>query len=484
MRAPAVAILDASGATGPAGLRWHDPKAHESSHILPGVRGFCYHQLAGEDGELAAVDRVERGLRRPVTRSVRRVRTLAKFLGTNQLRLGDGVYCETITSPSLNVSAFAPIWLGSRSYHMLMMGADSLPPSVGRFGAVNFVTGSCLFSDRAVRLLGDSGTSFSCLRPGAAQIDGPVRQIESSPDLTLYELESACRLPWLTASLIALLPPGMPVSVTLDVPRVQYYLYLLHRFERGLVSADLMLRWFDLVDERNAQVSALMERELAEALSDDLPGRPVHVRRADGMAGLERVIRRSVRTRAALGLADMATRLSAHDAVWAAAIAAAHLASYRDLINLSYAVEQLRCGIAPGGVHPQLGIGIDNPGEWRSYRHARAVAAVASKEGGSWPETSLLGLYPLERAFTSEATGRSDLYYHDPGHTFTDPGGREYRTEELLERLYPDLPRVPRPLSVRRHRIAAITAQAPDQQYASLCQRDGQKRQERFRWKA
>ncbi len=506
MRAPAVAILDVSSAAGPAGLRWHDPGAHESSHLLPGVRGFSYHQIAGEDGELVAVDRVERGLRRPVARSVRRVRSLARFLGTSQLRLGDGVYCEVITSPSMNVSAFAPFWSGSRSYHVLITGADSLPPSVAGFGAVNFVTGSCLFSDRALRVHGDSGTSFSCLRPGGAPIDGLVRRIESSEDLTLYELESACRLPWLTASLIALLPPGMPVSVTLDVPRIQYYLYLLDGFERGFVSADLMLHWFELVDERNAQVSALLEHELAEALSDEQPGRPVHVGRADGMAFLEPAIRRSVRTPAPLRLADIAGMLSANDAVWATAIGTADPATYRDLINLSYAVEQLRSGIAPRGERPQLGIAIDNPGERRSYTHARAVAAATSKKGDSWFEASLLGLYPLERAFTSKATGPSDLYYHDPGHTFTDPGGREYGTDELLAGLYPDLPRVPRPVYLRRDGVAAIAAQSPDptappgragrqsgssryvpgdyREYGGLRRRESQPRQECLRRKA
>jgi hypothetical protein len=337
------------------------------------------------------------------------------------------------------VSVFAPMMLGARVYHVLTMGADSLPPTVANFGAVNFVTGSCLFSDRVVRLVGDPGTAFSCLTPSAAPIDAPVRRLSSSSWLTLYELESACRLPWLTADMIAMLPRGMPVTVTIDVPRVQYYLYLLDAFQRGLVAPELMLQWFELVDERHRQVSALLEHELAAAVSDVLPGRTVPIRRADGMSALEPVVRRRVPCRTPLAAADIARMLSVRDEVWAMVIRMTRPASYRELINLSYVVEQLRGGITRRGEYPRLGIAIDNPSERRACAQARAIAAAATTPGSDrGPTISLLGLHPLERAFTSAGTGPSDLYYNDPGHTFIDWRGREYGTAELLATLYPD----------------------------------------------
>jgi hypothetical protein len=438
-----MAIVDLSGAKPPATLRWYDPGARAPSHRLPRVRALSYHQLTREADKLVQPAWVERGIGRPVARSVRRVRSLAPFLGTDRLHVGDGVFCEVLEPPSANVSVFAPVSLGSRGYHVLMMGGDSLPKTVTSFGAVNFVTGWCLFSNRAARLRSDRG-SFSCLTPNAPPVDAPVGSIESSWELTLYELESALRLPWLTADMIALLPLEMPVTVTIDVPRVQYYLYLFDAFQRGFVAPELMLFWFDLVDERNSRVCDLLERELAAALSDVLPSRSVRVRRADGMGHLEPWIRDAVETRTPPEVAAIAGLLSADDALWSLAIGKTSPASYRDLINLSYVVEQLRGGTNCGSERPPLGIAIDNPSERRACARARAIAREVRGEGGNGRGMSLLGLHPLERAFTSEATGPSDLYYNDPGHAFVDPGGCRYGTAELLATLYPDRSTPPR----------------------------------------
>jgi hypothetical protein len=302
---------------------------------------------------------------------------------------------------------------------------------------VNVVTGCCLFTDRAVRLAGDGDRTSSCLTPSSAPIDSPVRRIESSSRLTLYELESACRLPLLAADLVALLPPEMPVTVTIDVPRVQYYVYLLDAFHRGLVAPELMLRWFELVDERHGRVTALLESELGSALSAVIPGRHVMVRPAEGMARLEHAIRRAVHSRTPLAVADMAAELSANDALWAMAIGHTTPAGYRDLVNLSYVVEQLRGGITRPGEHPSLGVAIDNPSERRACAQARTIARRVNNDAQSGLGISLLGLHPLERVFTSEATGPSDPYYHDPGHLFVDSDGYHYCTEELLAILYP-----------------------------------------------
>lgn len=438
-----VAIVDASSASAPARLRLHDPGAHTASHRLPGVRSFSYHQLAGHDGQIARPAWDDTRVCRPVARSVRRLRSLARFLGTDRLRVGEGAFCEVIEPPSANVAVFAPWSFGRRQYHVMMSGGDSLPATVRDFAAVNVVTGSCLFSDRVVRLhgAGDGDTSFSCVTPSSAPIDAPVHRIESAWPLTLYEFESACRLPWLSADVIALLPPRLPVTVTIDVPRVQYYVYLLDAFQRGLIASKWMWRWFELVDERNARVSALLEREFAIALSEMLPGRFVGMRRAEGMAGLEPAIRRSVQTRSPLSVAALAAMLSTADAVWSTAIGGKTPSSYRELVNLSYAVEQLRGGIAEQHEHPRLGIAIDSPSERRAHSQARTIARDVSKDSASGLRASLLGLHPLERVFTSKATGPSDLYYNDPGRMFVDQAARYYGIAELLEAVYPGRPR-------------------------------------------
>jgi hypothetical protein len=428
-----IAIVDASSSGECAPVRWHDARAELPNHRLPDVCEFSYFKVL-KNGDMAEPAGVARPIRREVARGVRRVRSLATALDTDDLAIGEGVVCQVMEPPTNSVVAFVQMSIGARAYHVMMMGVNSLSAPLADSGAVNFVIGSCLFSDRAVRLASASGNSLSCVRPSAPAIDEPVRKLESSSALTLYELETASRLPWLTADMIALLPAEMPVTVTSDVPRVQYYLYLLHAFRDGFVSMALMHRWFALVDERSRRVSALLERELAAALANRLPGRPVRVRRSEGMAVVEPALRRSLRHRSPLPVSEMAGMLSARDEVWKLATAMTRPASYGELINLSYVVEQLRSGIARPGEISRVGIAIDNPGERRICSRARTLARAA----GSELNISVLGLYPLERAFTSDATGPTDLFYNDPGHAFVDQDERRYGTAELLATLYPN----------------------------------------------
>jgi hypothetical protein len=44
--------------------------------------------------------------------------------------------------------------------------------------------------------------------------------------------------------------------VTLDVPRVQYYLTLLDPYNAGLLDGSLLLEWFDRVDARQRRLAS------------------------------------------------------------------------------------------------------------------------------------------------------------------------------------------------------------------------------------
>jgi hypothetical protein len=437
--APTFALVDASNPTTASRLGWHDPAAEATSHWLPGVKGIWYQKLTAADGAcVMGPDRVEARVRRPVARAVRRVRALSAFLGVDQLGVGTGALCEVAGALSANVSVFAPLRFGPRLYHVHLKGVDALPATIGEFAAVNFVTGSCLFSDRALRATGADGTVYRCLTPSEAPVRAPLNRIECSARLSLYELESACRLPRLTADMVALVPPGMPVTVTIDVPWVQYYLLLLEAFYRGFAPPELMFRWFTLADQRNRLVSELFRQRLTHALCQLKCGRRVWIRRAASMACLEPVIRESIRTRTPIAVDRMAQMLRGCDSVWRLTLDAARPSSYRELINLSYAVEQLRAGITHEPRGPQLCVAIDNFQERRTCEAARTIAAGINEASGPF-DVSLLGMYPRERVFTSEATGRADLYDHDPGHRFAEWTGRRCGIAELLAKAYPDL---------------------------------------------
>jgi hypothetical protein len=247
----------------------------------------------------------------------------------------------------------------------------------------------------------------------------------------------------------------MPISVTLDVPRVQYFLYLLDAFYRGLVPSRLIWRWFGLVNERNGIVIELLRRELQRALVDLGCGHRVSIRVAENFAPLESLIARSITTRVPLGLGEMTRRLSDFDPIWMAVLGVTSPATHQELIYLSYAVEQLRLGVNEAGGSRCLTVVVDNASEWRATTQARAIAATGRtiRQAHVGP---LLGIYPLERAFTSEATGRTDLYYHDPGREFIDSAGRSYDIPQLLARIYPE-----------RHPLCKPAPAQPSAQFSS-----------------
>jgi hypothetical protein len=423
-----VAILDVAAAS----VAWHDPTLEKNAHELPGVQGFSYHPLALRD---RASDPVDPRVWRPITRGVRRLRSFQNFTRTQPLRLGHGAFCSRSgSSSSPSVSVFVPVCIRGRAYHVHLRGVDALPRTIDQLASVDIVTGCCLFSASTLRVTDLLGAAVGILRPETPAITVPVSEIASSSRLSFYELESACRLPRVTAEMAAIVPRELPVSVTIDVPRVQYYLYLLDAFNRKLVTPALMLRWFELVDERSRVVEEILRQRLACELSTLEHDRLVPVRRAANMDHLEPAVRDSVHSGSPLEVDRMCGLLAADDPAWRSVLRAVRPASYRDLINLSYVIEQLRGGgLEHHDPEPRLGIAVDNFVESRIFEAARAVAARIPERGRG----SLLGVYPLERGFSSDATGKSDVYDNDPGDLVSDHAGRQYDATELLAKLYP-----------------------------------------------
>jgi hypothetical protein len=453
---PTLAIVDASTTRGPAELTWYRPGSDVRGPV-PNVRGVSYHQLVGDQPRPGVGhDGVDVAVRRPVVRALRRLRAVEAFLRSPSMSVGDGVFSEVTGPPAANVSVFAAARFARRVYHLFVKGADDLRGSIGEFASINLVTGCCLFSDRTLRVFGVDDTEFDCLFDTGKLVRGPVARIEQSPSLTLYELECACRLPGLTADLIGAIPAQTPITVTLDMPRVQYYLYLLDAFNRGFLTRALMLRWLALVDRRSRLITDLFRRRLVEAIECTAPGRRVSIQLAASLTCLESAIHTSIATGTPLAVSEMTGILATHDRIWSTLLAVRTPQRYRDVINLSYVVEQLRAGIVRADGSRRLTIAVDDVSERRVCAAARRAGAELQTTGSY--RGTLVGLYPLPRIFTTTATGGSDLYRSDPGHVFEDFAERRFSSAELLSRVYADMRRAGRTaqLPVRRLRTTPV----------------------------
>jgi hypothetical protein len=417
-----IAIVNASQRAGPARLMWHDPVAARRTHALPGVLGFTY--VYPRD--------VPELFRRPIARNARRIELVGRTFGTGGPVLEGTAVCVVNGRPSSpDVSTFSGVVLGGRRFYVFAKGTEDLPPSIEEFSSVHYVIGSCLFSQQALRLIGDDERLVHVLMPNDAPIAAPVRRIEARPDLTLYELETAARVSRVVGELVALLPPGMPSRITIDVPRLQYYCYLLDAFDRGFVSSELLAEWFELVNARAAQVTQLLERELAAT------GRvaKLAVGHAANLNAVEPAITSSTSAGKPPSARELARVLAERDTCWRLVLASTAVASYRDLNRLSYAVELLRAGMRTEACRP-LGVQVDSFGERRILEGARALASRIHYLAPGC-DMSLLGLYALERIFTSRETGATELYVNDPGPNLLDAdSGRSFSAAQVLAQLY------------------------------------------------
>lgn len=227
-------------------------------------------------------------------------------------------------------------------------------------------------------------------------------------------------------------PEIIDVTILVDVPRVQYYLYMLEAHSRNLISQDLLLKWFDLVDQRHAMITRRLMALLSPALPDRSLSRSPDIRRANSFDILGDAIRESVSSGRAVLVKHLANVLERNDVTWQLILEAVKPGNYRDLIHLSYVREQIYAGRQPAKGRP-LGVVIENHNERQTHKLSNQVAAAIMTKhvGFRWLS---LGLFPKEDIYV---TGDSDLYLRDPAKVFVDQTtGEQYSISALLDEVY------------------------------------------------
>lgn len=360
-------------------------------------------------------------LHRASDRAVRRVGRLGQFLGAAQPMAGEGALSIEVGAGAAVV--FAEARLGEQRHFLHLMGAKHLPAEAPGAGGVNLVSGLCLFSSATLWGRDERGgrVEISHARGGALRC--PLARIEAAAELSLYEYESVLRRARLLADLVAALPRAVPVSITIDIPRVQYYLYLLDALGSGLVSPGLALEWFRTVDVRHALTTGfLRERlsaELARASRQD-----VVVKESSALGELAPYLRGAVRRGGLPRAEDLAAVLAGGDLVWKLLLDLQPPPDVAALGPASYVVEELRAAHIHEDSAPGIGIAVEDRSEWKVFDRSRKLLRGMG-DGQGAASGRLIGLYPLERLLTLDPYGRwASSYFHDPGrHALDEEGG-------------------------------------------------------------
>ena len=414
---PKIAILELDPDGGEtAKVHWRS--AQGSSHAIPDVKGFWQLNLDDAPGEGPAEARAAAG------KEQGRLSELAAVLGWPAGAVQAAAISESFTTAGggLQTNAFVQTQLQGHSYWLRTRGSDSIGRG-SNLAAVQFVTGACLFSNRALTAVADDDSVVDLLHPGR-EIRRRLVSIDAQPELSFYELESCAR----QARLICDLAQGWPglseFRVTIDVPREQYYCYLLKGLADGLVDRDLMMHWVVLVDARFDQVVAQMGDELLEwSRRAGLPVPKINL--ATGFEGLRESLVAAITDEHEPELDTLTRQLAARSETWGRVSRMDPPTTLRELINLSYAVDYVR---AQGG--DTVLVAVEDRSEYRIIEAAEDLS-LRLRPGEPVP---MVGLYALEQAFIAGHDNWS-LYLNDPGTHFRDHGHR-LTARELVKKIH------------------------------------------------
>jgi len=321
---------------------------------------------------------------------------------------------------TLNIKSFSEVTFGINSHdnsHFLSTrGCSTLKTShrLTDFTSVHIVSGICLFSQQHL--------GFA---HGEHSIHCPPLPHDTSP--TMYELEALLRLSSAIADTVSLLSTSVIPTITLDIPRIQYYAPVLTAFSSGHCTRHQVEAWLAVIGARHDKLATAFPAAVRAFLSSRGITN-VRVEVSTALDVLLPYISSHLSSSSPLQITSLLKELVRADPTWASYLSNPPPADLEALSKASYSYTLLRpalCGTQ--GAKPLL-LHIDNPAEWRIFSEAQ-------KAFGRLPGM-LLGLYPLERVFTAETTGRSSLYLQDPGQMLCDGGGKGVGLREVLGRVY------------------------------------------------
>lgn len=314
-----------------------------------------------------------------------------------------------------------------------LRGLRSAGPASRR---LTIATGLCLFSGSSLWSSDADGMRlpFAEVLGEASSLPDKVRRIEHDPLLSLYELESVESLSRMIAAVINSLPAGATSTVLMQVPRVEYYLYIVDAMRAGLLAPSVVQQWLELVDERHRMVAGRFTARLQELVSAD---QTLNVLMSPGLEPHEELVRSLLAEDA---LADqqrvvevLLHALGAHSEAWRTAISIKRPRSVWDIIRLGYPLDM--CSLIGSSTSVGTFMLIDNPREMKMFTELERLAREFGLERSG---VTLTGLFPLGRTLILRNRRVASSYHRDPGQRLFDHDHALHTPESLLEILYPE----------------------------------------------
>jgi hypothetical protein len=264
---------------------------------------------------------------------------------------------------------------------------------------LTLLSGACLFSAHHALAHQENGRSVGIAHP-YEEMDAPVRELEISEELSIYEAETVKRLSALAGEILAT-APGIP-RIELHVPRVEYYLYVMEAWTRGDISEDQARQWLDAVDRRSETVRTIFTNRMARAAR--AAGAAPEIDIAAPLEPLGELLRWEIGAgNRALTVSQLSAALlnarTRHQPYLAHLLERRPAESFGDLNHTGYVAAYLSRA-DEGGV-----IALENRQEAGIYHNAERSKHPAAKR--------VVALYPCERAIADDSPSLYFLPYRE-----------------------------------------------------------------------
>lgn len=326
------------------------------------------------------------------------------------------------------------------------------------FSSVNVLSGICLFSQEHLGYLhGESAPTSDSSETTPIELSDHLTPLPVDQRPTLYEIESLVRLPNAIANIVSILPATADTTITLDVPRAQYYAFLLDLYAGGRCSREHIKSWLEIIDRRHNQIAKVFKRAVQDALRRrGVGGDNIRIELSTGLEEVIPYIRETIEQGNSPSVENLLRELLKLDPLFREYYE--HLPQIQhppqtlvDLCFTSYTYQVLRpvfqrvhenrsSGIDTLKAHSgnrQLLINVDNAAEWRIYSQAEKMLKGYQKRYSSIINPLLLGIFPSELIFTAENTGRTSLYLRNVGQYICDESERRIVSpSDIVEKVY------------------------------------------------
>lgn len=200
---------------------------------------------------------------------------------------------------------------------------------LGEREKITVISGPCLFSASSVVGMDSQGVAHYINYPPAVDaITQPIVEIKTESHIQPYEADAVLRI----SGFIGELNNAKATIAALNVPRLEYHLYLLDLYAQGLVGRDVVEKWFSDVDARAQRIEGMIVKRLP---------RHVQVDRVNPLASIEAIVRNGVADGDRGLFEPSLDQLAKSGRIWGQALKRAKPKSFKDLLKLSYPVAHL-----------------------------------------------------------------------------------------------------------------------------------------------